>query len=419
MTDVIERLRAANPLPQCPPPSIEDVWRRLEQGSGARPHHQPDNGLAPSVSGWRARGRGLAFVVSTLATLAVAALAVVLLGHGRNNGASRSQTDGGSATIVHAQKSRLLGSAAALRTELRSLRGRPVVVLAWGTWCPPCRKQLPVFASAWAHYRYRAAFLGVDIDDPPGDARAYLAKHPVGYPNYRATLRQLQSIVRVRVVGLPATFFISPDGKMLYSPFGSYSSQALRREVEMLLPKRGQQLTQLNMGTGRAARSRSSRVRIAPSLLKYFAVFRNHRRGRDVSSMRPELARTSAAQGLNVADAVLVPTGPGAGTWVIPGATQVCIFDNTGAGVCNSPTSGPGAPTAGGFYMHSTSRSGKYSILGLVPDGNRTVTISLGDGSRRTVPVVDNVYSVSGLPAAPTAVELKDAAGAIKTIAIG
>lgn len=136
--------------------------------------------------------------------------------------------------------------------------------------------------------------------------------------------------------------------------------------------------------------------------------------------MPPELARSSAAQGLNVADAVLVPVGPGTGAWVIPGATQVCIFDDTGAGGCGSPTIGPGSAAAGGLFMWSGPSSvGQYSILGLAPDGNSTVTLSLGNGSHQTLPVVNNVYSVSGLPAAPTEVELKDAAGAVEMLSIG
>lgn len=388
-----------------PPALVGQVWPEARSR-----RRRPREGLGK----WRAGGRALAFAVSTLAAVSVAALGIVLVGHGRT---SRPQTGAGLAAIANAQR-RVLGSATELKTEMRALRGHPVVIMAWGTWCRPCTKQLPVFTSAWARYRHRVAFLGVDIDDATSALMSYLVKHPVGYPNYRATLGQLRSIVRVSVVGLPATFFIGPTGKVVYSPFGSRSLQALRREVDALLPTRAQQLAQLNEATARSATSRSSRVRIAASLLKYFAVFRHP--GRDVNSMPPELARSSADQGLDVADAVLVPVGPGTGTWVIPGATQVCIFDNTGAGVCNSPTSGPGSPAAGGFLMRSgPSRLGRYSILGLVPDGNHTVTISLGNGSRRTVPVVDNVYSVSGLPAAPTAVELKNAAGADKIVTIG
>jgi thiol-disulfide isomerase/thioredoxin len=194
------------------------------------------HGPSKGVRRWRAGGRSLAFAISTVATVTVAALAIVLLAHGRNSRAGRPDPGAGLAAIGRTHQWGL-GSAAALRSELRALRGHPIVIMAWATWCSPCLHQLPAFASIPARYRHRVAFLGVDINDAPNIAKSYLAKHPVQFANYRATLNQLQSVLRVRVIGLPTTFFISSTGKLVHAHAGEYyvASQALRRDVETLL----------------------------------------------------------------------------------------------------------------------------------------------------------------------------------------
>src|SRR3954447_1278004 len=52
-----------------------------------------------------------------------------------------------------------------LEARLRALRGHPIVLNAWASWCPPCREELPLLAAAAARYGRRAAFLGADVED--------------------------------------------------------------------------------------------------------------------------------------------------------------------------------------------------------------------------------------------------------------
>ena len=124
---------------------------------------------------------------------------------------------------LHRQASRLLAGEPALAARLRTLRGYPVVINAWASWCGPCRSEFGLFASASARYGRQVAFLGADTDDSPGDARAFQAQHPVSYPSYQATTANLSGLAAIE--GLPTTIFISPAGRIVYVHTGQYDSQ--------------------------------------------------------------------------------------------------------------------------------------------------------------------------------------------------
>jgi cytochrome c biogenesis protein CcmG/thiol:disulfide interchange protein DsbE len=107
--------------------------------------------------------------------------------------------------------------------RLRALRGYPVVVNAWASWCAPCRAEFGLLGYAAVHYGKRVAFLGADTGDSPGDARAFLSAHAVSYPSYQTTIPGLGALVQVQ--GLPTTIFIDRAGKTVYVHTGQYVSQ--------------------------------------------------------------------------------------------------------------------------------------------------------------------------------------------------
>jgi cytochrome c biogenesis protein CcmG/thiol:disulfide interchange protein DsbE len=125
--------------------------------------------------------------------------------------------------LLHQQADRLLGSESALAERIRSLRGYPIVINAWASWCGPCRSEFALFASASARYGRRVAFLGADTNDSAGDAHTFLVDHPVSYPSYQTTTADLSSLAEIE--GLPTTIFIGPAGKVIYVHIGQYDSQ--------------------------------------------------------------------------------------------------------------------------------------------------------------------------------------------------
>ncbi len=124
---------------------------------------------------------------------------------------------------LHRQAGQLSGGPQALTARLRSLRGYPVVINAWASWCGPCKSEFGLFAVASERYGRRVAFLGADANDSPGDARTFLAQHPVRYPSYETTTTNLASLAAIE--GLPTTIYINPAGKVTYVHIGQYDTQ--------------------------------------------------------------------------------------------------------------------------------------------------------------------------------------------------
>ena len=139
---------------------------------------------------------------------------------------ARAQLAGSPETLaaLHAQAARLLGSDAALHRRLRDLRGYPVVINAWASWCPPCRTEFPLFATAAARFGRRVAFLGVNVDDTMGDAQSFLSSHPVSYPSYAGSASSLNWLAQIQ--GMPTTIYLSRTGRVSAVHTGQYQTEA-------------------------------------------------------------------------------------------------------------------------------------------------------------------------------------------------
>jgi cytochrome c biogenesis protein CcmG, thiol:disulfide interchange protein DsbE len=183
--------------------------------------------------------------------IAAAALAVVVgLGIGELAGSHRSGSQtlgnpsreeielklaGSPAPLagLHGQAGRLLdGGGAALGRRLRALKGYPVVINKWASWCEPCRAEFPIFEHASANLGRRVAFIGLDSGEAGrANALAFLRSHPVSYPSYYDPSGALGEQITFSSF-TPVTVFIAPDGRT-YRHQGPYPTlEKLERDVE-------------------------------------------------------------------------------------------------------------------------------------------------------------------------------------------
>src|SRR5579884_3417128 len=99
------------------------------------------------------------------------------------------------------------GGARAFRSRLAALRGTPVVVNEWASWCPPCRHELPLLRAAAAKHAGQVAFVGLNVRDTTGAARSFLSAHPLGYASYADPNGDISRSLAT-MVGLPTTVFL-------------------------------------------------------------------------------------------------------------------------------------------------------------------------------------------------------------------
>jgi cytochrome c biogenesis protein CcmG/thiol:disulfide interchange protein DsbE len=125
----------------------------------------------------------------------------------------------------------LAGGVSAFRHQLAALRGHPVVVNQWASWCGPCGFEFPFFRRLADKYRGQVAFLGVDAQDNRGDALAFLKRRPVPYPSYFDGDATVARSFRGGQAW-PTTAFFNAAGRRTETHPGAYATQAkLERDI--------------------------------------------------------------------------------------------------------------------------------------------------------------------------------------------
>lgn len=97
-----------------------------------------------------------------------------------------------------------------------SFRGKVLVLNVWGTWCPPCRKEMPSLErlSRKVNAGGRIAVIGLATDTDPNLVREFLLQYRIDFPMFMDPGRALATGV-LRVRAFPETFVVGPDGRLL------------------------------------------------------------------------------------------------------------------------------------------------------------------------------------------------------------
>jgi cytochrome c biogenesis protein CcmG, thiol:disulfide interchange protein DsbE len=137
---------------------------------------------------------------------------------------------------LHEQSSELLeGGVPAFNARLEELRGTPVVINKWASWCGPCRAEFPVFQHVATERGKEVAFLGSNSGDSTQPAREFLAEYPIPFPSYLDPDEKI-----AREIGAPAnypvTVFVDARGKTAFVHQGPYETErALTADIDLYL----------------------------------------------------------------------------------------------------------------------------------------------------------------------------------------
>ena len=117
--------------------------------------------------------------------------------------------------------------------RLSALPDQPAIVNFWASWCIPCEDEAPVLEQVARRYRSQVAFVGVDVQDSDSNARAFLDRFKVTYPNGPDPNGEIS--IDYGMSGVPETYFISRDGRIVRKWAGPLDEARLIAFLEDLL----------------------------------------------------------------------------------------------------------------------------------------------------------------------------------------
>jgi cytochrome c biogenesis protein CcmG/thiol:disulfide interchange protein DsbE len=118
--------------------------------------------------------------------------------------------------------------------SLSELRGRPVVLNFWASWCDPCKREAPILEGAWRAGRKRGAVvLGIDVQDLSGNAKKFIAEYGQTYPHVRD--KTDDTYRDYGLTGVPETFFIDRAGRVRVHWVGEINAEQVAAGLKVIL----------------------------------------------------------------------------------------------------------------------------------------------------------------------------------------
>ncbi|HSH01271.1 MAG TPA: redoxin domain-containing protein [Anaerolineae bacterium] len=117
--------------------------------------------------------------------------------------------------------------------DLVELRGQPVVLNFWATWCPPCRQEMPFFQAASKKFNGQATLLSINQGETNAQVTEFAIGYGLTYPLLMDPTNNVNQTYRIR--SLPTTVFIDRHGRIAKIHIGIISQAVLEDEIQQLL----------------------------------------------------------------------------------------------------------------------------------------------------------------------------------------
>jgi cytochrome c biogenesis protein CcmG/thiol:disulfide interchange protein DsbE len=114
---------------------------------------------------------------------------------------------------------------------LASLRGKPVVLNFWATWCVPCFEEHPVLVGTARRLGDRVRFVGVIYEDSEEQVASFLTRQGASYPSLMDP--GARTAIAFGVFGVPETFFIDAEGRIAAKHVGPLDEQTLAQKLQL------------------------------------------------------------------------------------------------------------------------------------------------------------------------------------------
>lgn len=202
-------------------------------GQGPPPNTMPADGPGPPPA--RPRRLRALLIGCIIATALAVLLFVILLGSTSKSGSSGPVVGIGSQAPGFSLPS-LAGGAHVDLAAIGKDAHRPVVLNFFASWCGPCQKETPLLARTAAAQQAKGSpvrFIGVDVNDQPADAVPFVQKSGITYPvGVDATFAVTSG--KYALFGLPQTFFINAEGRVVGHVQGAVSQRQLDQWLHRL-----------------------------------------------------------------------------------------------------------------------------------------------------------------------------------------
>ena len=120
------------------------------------------------------------------------------------------------------------------QVSLSQFNGQPVMLNFWATWCPPCRKEMPLLQNAYEeHQGDGLIILTIAVSDKANNVLDFSDQHDLTFPLLIDTKDQVA--VQYKVLGIPTSYFIDSDGVIASVQVGDLTAPALDRHLEEIL----------------------------------------------------------------------------------------------------------------------------------------------------------------------------------------